>query len=349
MAKIILPDPRAKRVFTITLLSVFIIFFLSFFVYNLSMKRTAVKPSRHFIATHFSRAVQALQIVPPEQLKDNLQLFSPRFISLKLVNNIGPQMHLLKNVEPAKLYKYAAKHYPKIQVALTLTDGQWVIITYKALTFSWLSLELWFVFAIALIAILLLIGWSVRSLTVPIHDFAQAVHRFGADINAPPLALQGSSQMCELIDSFNSMQARIRRLLADRTQMLVAISHDLRTPITRLQLRAEYLKDTGQYEKALADLNEMDQMISSILSFARDYATTESREKFDLTALIESLCDDLLDMGQSVNFTSEIDRLPYWGHVSALRRAISNLVENGVKYGSQVNVFLSRQEKTVYK
>ena len=103
MAKIILPDQSAKRIFVITFVGMLVIFFLSFFVYSLYMQRISSRPSRHFVASHFSKVVRVLKLVPPEQLKDNLQLLAPRYISLKLVNRIGPQMHLLKHIEPAKL------------------------------------------------------------------------------------------------------------------------------------------------------------------------------------------------------------------------------------------------------
>jgi signal transduction histidine kinase len=141
------------------------------------------------------------------------------------------------------------------------------------------------------------------------------------------------------------MQDRVRRLLHDRTQMLAAISHDLRTPITRLQLRAEYLQGTNQYDKAIADLKEMENMISSILSFARDHVRSENMERFDLNALLQTLCDDLADVGSHVVYHSELQRMPYFGRIVALKRAINNLIENAVKYGDRAEVSLKQTDK----
>jgi len=185
-------------------------------------------------------------------------------------------------------------------------------------------------------------AWAVKRLATPLGLFVNATKRFGVDVDAPPLALQGPPELQEVIVAFNEMQARVKRLLNDRTQMLAAISHDLRTPITRLQLRAEYLEDTNQYDKAIADLNEMENMISSVLSFARDHTQEEAMQRFDLNALLETLCNDMEDLGHDAVYHSDGSRAPYFGRISASRRAFTNLVENAIKYGEKVDVILKK-------
>ncbi|MCK4608725.1 MAG: HAMP domain-containing histidine kinase [Gammaproteobacteria bacterium] len=136
-------------------------------------------------------------------------------------------------------------------------------------------------------------------------------------------------------------------LLHDRTQMLAAISHDLRTPITRLKLRVEYLQDSEQYQKILADLDEMEAMLTAVLSFARDDARHDNTEHFDLNALLDSVCNDMSDTGFAVTYNGGEKRLPFTGDINNLKRAFSNLIGNAVKYGGQADVRLYCGDKQI--
>ena len=189
-----------------------------------------------------------------------------------------------------------------------------------------------------LLAIIILCAWAIRRVSFPVNKLLLAARRFGRDLQAPPMAVEGSREMCEVIVEYNNMQEKIRRLVQDRTQMLAAISHDLRTPITRLLMRIEYLQGSPQYEKAVTDLKQMDQMIRSILSFAREYASNEAMERFDLGALLESICSDLQDTNLAVDYISPEIHQVFFGRVTALKRAFSNIIENAVKYGDHATV-----------
>jgi signal transduction histidine kinase len=195
-----------------------------------------------------------------------------------------------------------------------------------------------------LIAIIFLCFWAVRNAAAPVNKFLLAAKRFGRDLQAPPMAIEGSKEMRAVIKEYNNMQAKIRRLVLDRTQMLAAISHDLRTPITRLLMRIEYLQGTEQYDKAVKDLKEMDQMIRSILAFSRDYSSNEVMERFDIGALIESICSDLQDTKMDVEYKSWDFNEVFLGRVNALRRAISNVIENAVKYGDKAIVSMEKKD-----
>ena len=116
----------------------------------------------------------------------------------------------------------------------------------------------------------LLILWAVRRLTRPVRALAEAAERLGRDVNAPPMPEVGPTEVAKAAHAFNTMAGRIRRFVGDRTQMLAAIGHDLRTPITRLRLRAEFMEDDEQRRKMLADLDEMEAMVAATLAFARD-------------------------------------------------------------------------------
>jgi signal transduction histidine kinase len=182
--------------------------------------------------------------------------------------------------------------------------------------------------------------WAAHHVARPLRRFAAAAERLGLDVYGPPLPEHGSRELRQATRAMNRMQARIRRLVDDRTQMLAAISHDLRTALTRLRLRAEYIDDAEQQKKALADLDDMRAMLDATLAFARDDARAEPRSRVDLASLLQSLCDDHADAGHVAHYggpaRAALDARPV-----ALRRAFANLLDNAVRYGGEAEVTLS--------
>jgi len=142
--------------------------------------------------------------------------------------------------------------------------------------------------------------------------------------------------MRDAVDSFNNMQTRLNRLLQERTQMMGAIAHDLRTPLTRLAFRLEDLP-SGLREKVSADIQEMKMMIASVLEFIRDRSLAPRRERLDFRLLVESVVDDLSDLGYDVNLQPGAP-ITLQGDPIALKRAIVNLIDNALKYGERARV-----------
>jgi signal transduction histidine kinase len=194
-----------------------------------------------------------------------------------------------------------------------------------------------------LIVIGLLSVWTARRLAAPIRDFARAAETLGVDMTAPPLAVRGPHELRNAIRAFNLMQERLRRFLNDRTQMLAAISHDLRAPLARLRLRAEFVEDTEQQRKMFGDLQAMNAMIDTTLAFAADDARQEPRRLVDLGILVEDVCEDATDAGGSVSYAGsrgiEITCRP-----STIRRAVANLIDNAVKYAGAARVRIVREQ-----
>ena len=189
------------------------------------------------------------------------------------------------------------------------------------------------------VAILVIVGLIVRRATRPLALLADRVEAFGRGAPSVTLPETGPREVRRLTAAFNRMQDRLARFIADRTRMLAAIGHDLRTPITSLKIRTELLDDEEARTKMMATLDEMQRMTEATLAFAREDADAEPLRSVDLNALVESLCDDLAAMGKDVTFTGE-DRLPYPCRPTALRRAVGNLVENAVRYGDRARVTL---------
>jgi signal transduction histidine kinase len=190
----------------------------------------------------------------------------------------------------------------------------------------------------------LLTIWAVRRLTAPVRTLAEAAERLGRDVNAAPLPEDGPLEVAAAAAAFNTMAFRIRRFIEDRTLLLTAIGHDLRTPITRMRLRAEFMEDDEQRAKMLRDLDEMEAMVSATLTFGRNATLTEPLSPVDLPELIRTVLDEAGDAAPD-----SADRLSYVGpdHLTAqlrgqsFKRVLTNLVSNALKYGETAEVRLS--------
>jgi signal transduction histidine kinase len=198
-------------------------------------------------------------------------------------------------------------------------------------------------FALMTLAAALLTLWAVRRLTLPVRALARAADQLGRDVNAPPLPETGPAEVATAAVAFNTMAERIRRFVGDRTQMLAAIGHDLRTPITRLRLRAEFMDDDEQRRKMLADLDEMEAMIGATLAFARDDAAAEPTVPLDLAALCRTVLDEAADArpeaAEQVAYEGP-EHLRVQARPTALKRALANLVGNALAYGGAARLTL---------
>ena len=195
------------------------------------------------------------------------------------------------------------------------------------------------VLILALISTLIVVLIATRHLATPLERFAEGARRFGKDFRAPPIAVVGPHEIRQAILAFNAMQAQIQHFLNDRTQMLAAISHDLRAPLTRMRLRGEFVEDAEQQSRLFRDVDEMQSMVNSALDFFRDDARLEPATDFDLAELLLTVIDDFKDAGVDVAYIG-IGRMVYNGRPVGIKRAVVNLIDNAVKYGLEVSVEL---------
>lgn len=231
---------------------------------------------------------------------------------------------------------------------LRLDDGSWLELAVASDLVAWgwpSSLGLGLVVLTG--GITLLAVWAARRVTEPLGRFAEASQRLGTDVGAPPMDERGPSEIRQAARTFNQMQRRIRRLVDDRTRMLAAIAHDLRTALTRLRLRIELIEEDEQRAKAAADLDAMAAMLDETLAFARDGDGGEAQVELDLAALVQVLCDDLSDAGRPVAYHGP-PRLAFRGRPVALRRALANLVDNALIYGGQADVTLDGDDAAIH-
>jgi signal transduction histidine kinase len=179
--------------------------------------------------------------------------------------------------------------------------------------------------------------WIIK----PLSAVADAARAFG---NSPyddhPLATGGPAEISRLAEALNEMRQRIRKLVDERTRMLAAISHDLRMPLTRIRLRVEH--DAAPVDRAgvLRDVESIDAMIRETLTFLRDGSSTEPAVPLDLPSLLQTLCDEYADMGHAVAYEGGV-RATTSGRGRALTRALTNIIDNGLKHGSRVSITLA--------
>lgn len=219
-----------------------------------------------------------------------------------------------------------------------LQDGAWVTfdthIPKESAELPWRLLSR---LLVLLAAVLILSFIAVRWITRPLHVLASAAEELGKDIDRPPLPESGPIELRRAAHAFNTMQARLARFIRDRTRILTAMSHDLKTPITRMRLRADLLEDDDLRSRFEKDLKDMEAMVAQTLDFMRGLDKSEPRQPVDIMALLESLQADNEEMGRRVAIEGQA-RAPYQGDPIRLKRCLSNLIDNAVLYGKRAEV-----------
>lgn len=228
-----------------------------------------------------------------------------------------------------------------------LVDGSWLSFTPPER--SWgltASARIAVIIILGLVATLLVAWIATRQLANPLQRFTSAVRRFGGDLNAPPIDIEGPQEVRQAIIAFNTMQAQIQHFIGERTHMLAAISHDLRAPLTRMRLRSEFMEDLDHQRKLIRDVEEMQSMINSALAFFREDTHLEQSTAFDLSELLQTIIDDYRDQNTVVDFGGPA-HLVYDGRPLGIKRVIVNLLENAVKYGQHPRITLRCDEYSI--
>lgn len=219
---------------------------------------------------------------------------------------------------------HAAVHEP---------DGRWLTVSpHRNLIEPWQQ-RILLVLAATAVAVIPVAWWFARRLAAPITAFARAAERFGRDPESPPLDVKGSSEISAAVAAFNLMQERLKRYVTYRTTMVGAIAHDLRTPLTRLRFRIESAPDDLR-AKLAGDVDEMEAMVSATLAFVQDSTHAASRTKLEVSSLLETVMDEAAETGADAAVEWS-ERTVVDGDPIALKRLVTNLVDNALKFGSR--------------
>lgn len=234
------------------------------------------------------------------------------------------------------------------KVAIALPDGamisakippeQWQRPFWRG---PWMTTLLFAVICVSLLGL-----WAARALTAPLSSFAKAAESFSLNGAAAPLPERGPEEIRSVARALNRMRERITALIDDRTKMLAAISHDLRTPITRMRLRSEFIEDDSQRSRMLHDLDQMRSMLESVLSFLRNDRKLEAMTLVDVASTLQLVTDQFADMGHKLIYDGP-EHAMAMVRPDDLHRSITNLAENAVRYGAEATVRLRLASDTM--
>ncbi|MDP1647472.1 MAG: ATP-binding protein [Rubrivivax sp.] len=225
-----------------------------------------------------------------------------------------------------------------VRTEVQLRDGRWARFdTELPAAPQALPWRLALTLAVLLASVLALSYVAVRWVVRPLQQLTQAAQALGQDLKRPPLPEDGPREVQQAARAFNTMQQRLAAFIDERTRMLTALSHDLKTPLTRMRLRADLLDDEEQRLRFESDLKEMEAMVTQTLEFMRGLGGNEPRQPVDMMALLAALQADNQAMGRSVVVEGRTTR-PCVGVASLLKRALGNLVDNAMLYGGRTTV-----------
>jgi signal transduction histidine kinase len=278
-------------------------------------------------------AVQRVAISDLETLPNDAGLtFSSR--------ELGRQLETKRGIDVLERLRYPAG--PKQQLVARLDADHALVFDATTGASLWLRFlgPTALLLIIVLIFVLLLSIYAVRWIIAPLAAVAEAALSFGrSPRDDHAISRRGPREITQVADALNEMRKRIRALLEDRTRMLAAISHDLRTPLTRLRLRVERVDEQNLRDGMLGDLVKVGRMLDETLDYLREDGKSEAMSRVDLPSLLRTICWDFADMGDPVSYEGPA-RLACTVRPRALTRARTNIVENGVKHGTAVTVTL---------
>ncbi|MBY0544870.1 MAG: two-component sensor histidine kinase [Gammaproteobacteria bacterium] len=310
-----------------------------FVIYSQKNTSAQFKINRDVIARQVINLIQTVENTPEDQQADLVSALSiPNFsVSISSKPKWNPQFqtsslwHILWKI---------SEQAPDIQLSFYLSNSKWLNILAKIEPQSSLLALLLLGMEVALTLTILVSLLSINRYTKPLKNFIEAADKLGVDVRTKPLPIDGPAAIRAMADAMNRMQQRITDLLTARTQMLAAISHDLRTPITRLKLRAQYVDEPKLQEKIIGDLDQMEAMLAETLAFAREEGRKEERVLLDLASLVDSVCEDFASVGHTIEYLGVFERCTYYGGPVGLKRVLNNILENAIKYAGNARVKL---------
>ena len=282
-----------------------------------------------------------------QQLLDQLKTYGiQQLIILEGTENaFRKNRYLNKNNSDEYTRRYAKhKQFEWNQIAIQLKDDRWLNVASR----FHISPPLWpygntISISITGFLLILIAIFMIRRITKPLEQLTQAAKKLGCGEQITALNETGPQDIKTAAIAFNQMNDRLQRFITDRTNMLAAVSHDLRTPITTLRLRTELMDEGPTQDAFLNTLDEMQAITDSTLSFIREDNSTEKSQKVDLTLLITNICEELDIQGKQAEFNDTRSHT-YLCRPIAIKRALRNLIENAVTYGNKAEISISCTE-----
>lgn len=336
---------NAKKITLI--FSVVIIFHVIFILHIVQDNRAGRQALKHnALIQKIVNVIYLMQATPVKNREAAIAAMDDPDLTVTLTKNPASSLRYNRN-SSWKIMHALENNARTYFISIQLNKMQWLNI--KAMLYGRLVLTHLFFLIIEIIifGVILLSLWSVNRFVTPLQTIKSSAERLGIHFETKPFAVYGPKIIREVSLALNQMQKRIMQLVQNRTQLLAAISHDLRTPIARAQLRLQFMQNGEHKKQLLNDLDEMERMISETLSFAREEATREEKKNIDLVSLLESICDDENDMGHNVVFHTNEHRIAFFGRPIALKRAFTNLINNAIRYAGDAAIRIKHVGKNI--
>lgn len=287
--------------------------------------------------------------------------------TIELIGKYGLKSNyfeIVMSIDKKPLYPLIFYHFPKTtdigeQLQNYMTSGR-LLFSYQLAKDRWLNYKetptyylykvsaILIAIEIGIIILIVIYGWAITRYSIPLRHFKYSAEQLGIDVSTYSIVpATGPHLVQETSQAMFKMQQRIRDLIDTRTKMLAAISHDLRTPITRMRLRAELIEPSNDIVKMINDLDEMEHMIKGILNFASNDMVKENKSKFDLCLLIANVYNEYLEMKKDITIHLQVETALFLGRALALKRVLNNIINNAFKFADKVKLNLYISKNTI--
>jgi|GEM_PF-3452461 signal transduction histidine kinase len=322
-----------------------LVFVLFFVILNLHTIVSYHQPY-NFRTEQIIKVNQAIKASKPYELNRTIRALNNQWVHLIPQENLNAHSNIILSQKPGQIRQQV--HNPnQLLYSILLPNGHWLLIKFTAY-----KKPVWIISLLSIFILFILIGLfvfcflTVRYLNKPTQDLKTFLNHAKEDNNHDATIPEyGSADLKAIIKSINMLITRNQHLLKNRTEILAAISHDLRTPITRIKFRVESIDNASLQDKITDDLTEMENMLYAVLDYLRNNLMEQNFEWFDLNTLLESIQNEYADTGVNITYEGTSSRTAFFGNVDALKRAFSNLIENAKKYGSEISMKLLEDKK----
>lgn len=364
-----LPASLSGRIVALTLLALVVSQLVSFFIFMHERDRFVERVILGNVSANVAAATRALDYVGPADRAAALRALSTRDLRYRLTaepqvaasrtaraQDFAAQLADMLSVDrqrvrvaigPALSHRTERHNGDALLLALRLDDGRWLQARQRLFdpTRHWARSSL-MTLTVSAVLMLVIVVLTSRRMTRPLRELARAAERFGRGEAVESLPERGPEEIRRSTAAFNRMRERLARFVAERTRLIAAIAHDLRTPITALRLRLEFLPDDDNTRSMSATLDDMAHMSEAALTFMREETATEATRNVDLTALIDALCEDYRAIGAPVDFAPGA-RITLVCRPVAIKRALRNIVDNALGYGERATLTLADGHEAV--
>jgi len=325
--------PFAKKTLAALIIGNVLIVTAGIVIYQYLLLTTLRPPLTPQMQHNIARFLYRLQSQPESRWPKLITKYHKPWASISVSEKPRFKQQNLKALRPAKGKNQVSiplrtNRFANIELLNPHLQNNSALIAFTVLGLMWLS------------ALFILCYWAVKRLNNPIRllmaNLTQAKHKK----QWQSLAVTTDDEQAIIFEQINALQQQANKTLSERTHLLAAISHDLRTPLTRMKLRLDYLQDNIHHDKLVQDITDMELMISETLDYFRDMNKKEAPQQFDLSALLNALSEDAIDLNYQVTFTTKSPKLIYLGQLNLLKRAFSNILNNAIQYGHSAEITL---------